>query len=192
MSARRGKIARLAYEEREELNRRLRDGQSAAQINRWLVSQKIVGAPFSDQNITNWRKGGYQDWLREQAHLDKVREKSESLRRKIEAGGMSVLDDGIYQVATAIVESMSDDADMQQIAKALVALKRSQSDDVMAKAHKLRAEAAEKKLALDREKFELIKARADQADRAEGVATDVTLSTSEKERRIKEIFGIHS
>lgn len=70
-----GKIARLPRELREELNHRLDDGKSASSILSWLNKhddvKDVLGVYFHDQpitasNLSDWRQGGYQDWLRNQ------------------------------------------------------------------------------------------------------------------------------
>jgi len=71
MSARHGKIARLPQSIREELNTRILNGEPATTLVPWLNSQSIVqcvleehfeGKPISEQNISNWREGGFVDW----------------------------------------------------------------------------------------------------------------------------------
>jgi hypothetical protein len=70
--ARTGKIARLPHATREELNERLRDGLSGAEITAWLNSLPIVraflekhfrGSPITEDNVSKWRHGGYAGWL---------------------------------------------------------------------------------------------------------------------------------
>ncbi len=67
-----GKIASLPNDIREQINCRLRDGQTASLILPWLNAlppvQKILagqfaGAPINSQNLCNWRASGYQRWL---------------------------------------------------------------------------------------------------------------------------------
>lgn len=74
MRARTGKIARLPFAIREELNKRLKNGEPASRVLPWLNSlpevQGVLEADFeglvvNDQNLSDWRKGGYQDWLRQ-------------------------------------------------------------------------------------------------------------------------------
>ncbi len=74
-----GKIARLPNDIREELNRRLLDGQPASDILPWLnglapvrkiLDTKFKGASIKRQNLDYWRRTGYQFWLQqEQAFL---------------------------------------------------------------------------------------------------------------------------
>jgi hypothetical protein len=70
-----GKIARLPRQIREQLNRRLQDGGSGKEIVKWLNSMPEVlkvlaaefnGHPMRQQNLSEWRKGGYREWLAEQ------------------------------------------------------------------------------------------------------------------------------
>jgi len=70
--ARIGKIARLNSDIRTQLNTRLADGADGNQILPWLNSlppvretlARCFGArPITKQNLSNWRRGGYQDWL---------------------------------------------------------------------------------------------------------------------------------
>ena len=74
--ARTGKIARLPRDIRIQLNTRLQDGHDGKQIVHWLNSlpqvKKVLAArfdsrPINEQNLSDWRLGGYQEWL---AHND--------------------------------------------------------------------------------------------------------------------------
>ncbi len=78
-----GKIARLPHDIREQLNRRLSDGEQAHSILNWLNSVPEVqavlaagfdGRPLNKVNLTHWRDGGYRDWLVRQDALDFVQE----------------------------------------------------------------------------------------------------------------------
>ena len=70
--ARNGKIARLPQGVRSHLNSRLQDGHDGNQILTWLNSLPAVrrvladyfgNHPINEQNLTDWRQGGYQEWL---------------------------------------------------------------------------------------------------------------------------------
>jgi hypothetical protein len=72
MSARNGKIARLPRDIRNQLNERLDCSEESPQLLQWLnalpETQKIVqtdfaGVPISPQNLSQWRQGGFQEWL---------------------------------------------------------------------------------------------------------------------------------
>lgn len=75
---RNGKIARLSREIREQLNARLRDGEPGVRLVEWLnglepVRQVLVqdfeGREISEQNLSEWKQGGYRDWLTRQETL---------------------------------------------------------------------------------------------------------------------------
>jgi hypothetical protein len=70
--ARNGKIARLPQAVRSQLNSRLQDGNDGKHILKWLNSlpevRKVLqetfdGHPVNDQNLSDWRQGGFQEWL---------------------------------------------------------------------------------------------------------------------------------
>ena len=72
---RNGKIARLPKPIREELNRRLDQGVPGGPLLQWLNSlpevQAILtadfgGRPINKQSLSQWRHGGYAEWLRQQ------------------------------------------------------------------------------------------------------------------------------
>ena len=80
---RRGKIARLPLDVREELNRRLHNGEMGTRLLVWLNGQpevrRVLAADFGQRNIngpnlTEWKSGGYQDWLAEEAALAQAKE----------------------------------------------------------------------------------------------------------------------
>ena len=97
-----GKIARLPHRIREELNRRLRDNVPGPKICQWvnrLSAAKAVCAEFAKRNgkeespinenqLSEWRRGGFQDWLREQRLLTDTREMARwSMKLAKECGG---------------------------------------------------------------------------------------------------------
>jgi hypothetical protein len=75
------KIARLPESLREQLNRRLADGHPYHSILAWLnelpevaalLPSAFQGQPIKPNNLSNWRKSGYQDWLDRRASVDMV------------------------------------------------------------------------------------------------------------------------
>src|SRR5215469_12158743 len=85
---RNGKIARLPHKIREEVNQRLRDNVPGGVICKWLNGLPAAKAvckefaqrrgsaqsPITRSQVSEWRRGGFQDWLREQQMLEETRE----------------------------------------------------------------------------------------------------------------------
>jgi len=78
-TSRHGKIARLPKAVREELNRRLADGATGRSLVEWLNAQpevqalidsEFAGHPIREQNLSQWKSGGYRDWLHQQEALE--------------------------------------------------------------------------------------------------------------------------
>src|SRR5271166_2863543 len=83
---RNGKIARLPRHIREQLNRRLEDGEEGETLLDWLnalpeareiLKNQFGGVPINKQSLSQWRLGGYQDWLARQEGCDFARELAE-------------------------------------------------------------------------------------------------------------------
>ncbi len=75
---RNGKIARLPRQVREQLNRRLDDGEPGTELVAWLntlpevqalLQAEFAGRPISEQNLSEWKQGGFRDWQRQQESL---------------------------------------------------------------------------------------------------------------------------
>jgi hypothetical protein len=67
-----GKIANLPAKIRDELNYRIADGDPGNELVEWLnsnpevvrvIGERFDGTPISEQNLSEWRKRGYQKWL---------------------------------------------------------------------------------------------------------------------------------
>lgn len=81
--ARNGKIARLPREIREQLNRRLSDGEPGGPLLAWLnglpqvrhvLAKDFGGCVISKQNLCEWRARGFAEWQARQETLDQARE----------------------------------------------------------------------------------------------------------------------
>jgi hypothetical protein len=66
---------------REQLNRRLQDGEIGRELVVWINSvpevQAVLKAEFGDrpvneQNLSDWRTGGYEDWRVHQETMQQV------------------------------------------------------------------------------------------------------------------------
>jgi len=79
---RNGKIARLPRDLRDELNRRMVDGEDGGSLLRWLnglpavqtVLSRDGSKPVNKQNLSEWRAGGFVEWQSRQEMLAQTRE----------------------------------------------------------------------------------------------------------------------
>ena len=126
MTARTGKIARLPRAIREQLNCRLDDGEPGAKLVEWLNSlpevQEVLKAGFggraiSEQNLSEWRQGGFGDGQRQQQARDHVRrltDQSEALDEATEETNVSdrlatVLAAELFKVMEQLLEKSGDE-----------------------------------------------------------------------------------
>jgi hypothetical protein len=199
---RHGKIARLPQQIREQINRRLLDGQKGRDIIAWLnsleevkaaLAQGFEGREINDGNLSEWKLGGYRDWEAQQAalaetqrivsegmELDKVGDKT--LADKLAAWLL-----GRYAVATRqLIENENDPAAwklLREVCHDLVALRR--------------GDHFAEWLRIDREKLELQRQRQEREEKtatseseSESRPAAPALSEEEKERRWRQIFGM--
>ena len=71
---RNGKVARLPRETRDMINRMLDDGLSYTAI---IEALGDAGKGLNTQNLCNWRKSGYQEWVTHQAQIDETKAATE-------------------------------------------------------------------------------------------------------------------
>jgi len=105
-----GKIARLPRAVREELNRRLEDGEQGKRLVAWLNSLPEVkamlgtefgGRPLSEQNLSEWKQGGYLEWQRRREASEVVRGLVEQSNELGDAAGGAVLTERLASVLVA-------------------------------------------------------------------------------------------
>jgi hypothetical protein len=79
MKTRLSKIAQLPKSIRDQLNHRLENGKQGPELLPWLnalsdtkelMADKFDGRLITPQNLSEWRRGGYQDWLQHQQRLE--------------------------------------------------------------------------------------------------------------------------
>jgi hypothetical protein len=107
--ARISKIARLPRSVRNELNRRLDNGELGVAILDWLNGLEEVqralgiahgGRPVTEQNLSDWRNGGFQDWKRNQDACDWASRLSCRAGRIADEAGLMPLSDSVASIAT--------------------------------------------------------------------------------------------
>src|SRR5665213_709443 len=98
---RRGKIARLPIKIRDQINTRLENGEEGIHILEWLnklaettelMKSEFDGLPINETNMSNWKLGGFRDWVTHQESLDDVRRVSADAAEVITESG-APLDD---------------------------------------------------------------------------------------------------
>ena len=84
-----GKIARLPHTIREQLNRRLQNGEPGKKLVAWLntlpesrrmLAADFGGRPINEPNLSAWKSGGYLLWLLEQETLAQTRQMPQAAR----------------------------------------------------------------------------------------------------------------
>ena len=127
-TTRKGKIARLPRAIREELNVRLQDGQPASVILPWLNGLEDVktilarhwdGEPIGEQNLTNWRQGGWLDWCQQQAEADRLQSLAEFSAKLVASTGLKI-SDGAAAIATGNILSQLEAADDPEVVDMLI------------------------------------------------------------------------
>jgi len=68
-----GKIGRLLKYTRDELGRRIEDGEPGKELVKWLngnarvqevLKEQFGGRPITEQNLSEWKQTGHPEWLR--------------------------------------------------------------------------------------------------------------------------------
>jgi hypothetical protein len=94
--SRTGKIARLPRPLREEVNRRLQNGTPGRAVVAWLnerpnvkevMAQHFGGNPVNEQNLSEWKQGGYAEWMARQDLVEQVREAAGDAAELAKVGG---------------------------------------------------------------------------------------------------------
>lgn len=118
---RNGKIARLPHALRKEVNRRLLDGQTSSEILAWLNAEPeaikvyeahFEGMPANAENLSQWRTGGYADWIAEREKLEATKALADysvglakSAGGKLSEGSQAILGGHILETIEAVLTS---------------------------------------------------------------------------------------
>src|SRR5881394_1720311 len=93
---RNGKIATLSKELRDLVNQMLSDGLSSPAIIEKLAER---GVSLNKQNISNWKRGGYLDWVEQQELLAEINSERESAVGLLAGGDESSFHQAVLQIA---------------------------------------------------------------------------------------------
>ena len=164
---RNGKIARLPKKIRDLLNVRLLNGEPGPQLLEWLnrlyetrdmLELLFDGRPINEQNLSEWRQGGYQDWLHDQQATERVQRLAERAQDIDKAADGTGFADRLSSLLAAeladVIEKLGEIADpnerwcrLQEVSREL---QRLRSEDHNAR--KLQMQQADWQRERDREK----------------------------------------
>jgi len=114
MSKRRiGKIARAPKAVRDVINEMIRDGATYAQVIKVAEKHDVFG--LNEQNLTNWKEGGYQEWLREQERLSDMQAKREFAMEVVRQNEGSKLHEATLQLAASQLYEVITDFDLAHL-----------------------------------------------------------------------------
>ncbi len=96
-----GKIASLPNPIREHINRMLQDGVPYRVIIEKLHDPGAPALPYeiSEHNISEWKDGGYQDWLKDQFWQEEMRDRQQAFSGLLANGDAIQLPEGGLQLA---------------------------------------------------------------------------------------------
>ena len=80
-----GKVARLPYATRERINQLIEDGFPYKSIIEKLTEDALLPCPISEENVSNWRLGGYEEWRRDQQQKQLTAELRAAVLNKLAA-----------------------------------------------------------------------------------------------------------
>jgi len=193
---RNGKIARLPLAVRQELNRRLDEGEQGKKLVAWLNGlpevQAIVAAEFGgkairEQNLSEWKQRGYRDWLAKQEALE-IAERLREDATEWNAEGHASLTDTLalwlaarYAVATRRVAETGEREGWR--------LLREMCGDIV---ELRKGDHTAERLQIERERLELEKEKTEKRmrEKIEEVTKQPGLSAEERLRRIRKMFGL--
>jgi hypothetical protein len=173
-----GKIARLPHSIREELNRRLLDGEAGAPLVAWLnglpdwhlVQREFNFEPITPQNLSEWRKSGYAEWVRRRERVENLKTLSSFGFDLAKNGGgladgaaaivsghiLEALEQGANFAATGGSEDAGQDpaAGLAKMAAAIASLQGAQVQRAKLELDKKNSARKDAELNLSREKFQ--------------------------------------
>lgn len=115
MSTGRGKISELPYEQRVEINRMIRDEADYANIA--MRCAQLGAADVTAQNISAYKAGSYQKWLRNAERVERMRESSNMARELAAdaAGDLDMVSNRVARIAIDNIEQVIEDFDPLQL-----------------------------------------------------------------------------
>jgi hypothetical protein len=103
-----GKVARLPKAVRDQLNQMIDDGLTYAEIIRALGTH---GEGLIEKNISTWKSGGHQAWVKEQQRLAGMRVRQEFAIDLVRENAGATTQQAAYQIAALNLCDLLDDFD---------------------------------------------------------------------------------
>ncbi len=160
-----GKIARCPPHIREAVNQRLLNGEPASKILPWLNTQEEVlrvldeyfhEEPVSPQNLSEWRAGGYADWIKRRERVTNLTHLAAYAVKLGEAAGGSMTDGSAAIIGGRILEKLEDEnADIGELVKALVPLRATDIEKHKVRQRDRLLDQRERTLVLAEKQFQL-------------------------------------
>lgn len=104
----RSKIARLPFKTREKINEMLLDGAEGKTIIDWLNTQPGIPHDFSHQNLSVWRRSGYELWLHDRKAIEGIQTRADLALRIAESGGSDLSGASAAILGGQILDVLSD------------------------------------------------------------------------------------
>jgi hypothetical protein len=166
-TARKGKIARCPLAIREEVNRRLLNGDSGPKILAWLNSDESVlrvldehfsEEPVTPQNLSEWRQGGYQEWLDRRDKVEHTKSLATFAAQMGQAAGGDLTDGSAAILGGKILEALESatpDTDLAKLTKSLVMLRATDLEARKGKQRERLLSQKEREISLKEKQFEI-------------------------------------
>jgi hypothetical protein len=202
-----GKIGRLPKAVQEQLNRRIQNGEKGRGLVDWLNSLPEVqavltadfeGKPIRQQNLSQWRKHGYTQWLWRQEALEMTREMAAE-NGELQPEGAPPLTDQMTQwvavrylmaVRKLVEKSAGGEPDLKllrEFCQDVVALRRGDHSGARLKMEQERSEREREKT--EEEVFAHFERWA-KNPAVRDLFHGESVSEEEKVRRMRELFGL--
>ena len=205
-----GKIARLPKTIRDELNQRLENGETGGSLADWLnglpevqaiMKAHFAGAEIREQNLSEWRKGGYLEWLRHQQAMElaeRLYERAEEMKAQAEeqmpmSEVLSLWLAARYAVATEEIASTGSEEGWKQLRQMcgdVARLRRLDQQERRIEQEDERIELQRAEVEIEQERWKEEKEEMRQESRRKDVANfQPVLTDEERAQRIAEIYG---
>jgi hypothetical protein len=177
---RNGKVARLPKDVRDRINQLLLDGVTYLGTIQTLGD---VGKDLNEDNLANWKAGGYQDWLRQQQRVQEHQAKFELALDLVRQKPNATIQEAGRQIASAQLCELLLNYDSDSMAVAL-----QEKPELYPRLISVLARISEGETACShsRAQEELIRARLDNAkpNAAPGVVREETLRDISKDLQL--------